>query len=198
MARNLANQTNVNPPSADFPSGRIRDDTGAGDGTPVDEALYGDIHQFFMKLARENGVVFNNLPESNFNTYQLYQALVNEIETRIGSDSSWISFALGGNWQEVVQSRYRLTKEDRLELRGQLRKNPGPATSGEIIFTLPAGFRPSVLKRIVVGPGSIAGGTNFIDIGTSGQVALSEMGVAFGQNLTNDTIFLDNVLVTLD
>jgi len=63
MARELANHTNVEAPSANFPRGRIKDDSGAGDGTPVDEKVYGDFHQFFAKLMADAGVVPNDLPE---------------------------------------------------------------------------------------------------------------------------------------
>jgi len=75
MARKLENQTNIEAPSAEFPSGRIKDDTGAGDGTPVEEKLYGDIHQFFAKLIRETGIVLNDLPDNVTNEFQLFQAL---------------------------------------------------------------------------------------------------------------------------
>jgi len=34
---------------ANWPDGRIKDDTGAGDGTSVNEYMYGDIQEFFYK-----------------------------------------------------------------------------------------------------------------------------------------------------
>jgi hypothetical protein len=74
MARNLANQTNVQAPSADYPNGRIKDDTGANDGTPVDESTYGDIHQLMMKFLRAASITPNNLPENESNGYQLFDA----------------------------------------------------------------------------------------------------------------------------
>lgn len=80
MARNLANQVNVDPPDGQFPSGRIRDNNGTGNGTPYDEAVYGDIHQFFMKLVRESGIVLNDLPDEEA-LNQLYNAFVSQIGT---------------------------------------------------------------------------------------------------------------------
>jgi hypothetical protein len=73
--RLLATKQNVQAPTPDFPFGRILDDTGLGDGTPVDEAVYGDMHQFFEKLLSDAGIAANGLPESNANGFQLNQAL---------------------------------------------------------------------------------------------------------------------------
>jgi len=75
MARNLENQTNVDAPSADYPSGRIRNDNGSGNGTPVTEKVYGDYHQFFSKIMRDTGVVPNDLPDNETNGFQLNEAL---------------------------------------------------------------------------------------------------------------------------
>ena len=44
--RNKSNLANI-VIDANYPYGRIKDNTGAGDGTPVNEFVYGDIHQFF-------------------------------------------------------------------------------------------------------------------------------------------------------
>ena len=74
MARDLQNQTNVIAPTSDYPSGRIKDDTGSNDGTPVDESLYGDIHQFFAKILREANIEPNGLPDNVSNGFQLFNA----------------------------------------------------------------------------------------------------------------------------
>jgi len=73
--RDLQNQTNVNPPTADYPNGQIRDDDGSGNGTPVDEAIYGDANQFLQKLARDAGITPNDLPDNTTNGFQLNEAL---------------------------------------------------------------------------------------------------------------------------
>lgn len=77
MARGIQNQTNVDAPNADFPSGRVRDDSapGSNDGTPANENLLGDIFQFFDQLMRGAGLTFNNLADSVTNGFQLYEAL---------------------------------------------------------------------------------------------------------------------------
>lgn len=60
---------------ANYPYGRIKDNTGTGDGTPVNEFTYGDIQQFFAKLITMAGIVPNDLPDNETNQYQTIQAL---------------------------------------------------------------------------------------------------------------------------
>lgn len=59
---------------ANYPDGRIRNNTGPGIGTPVNERVYGDIHEFFAKLMRLAGLTYNELPENETNGYQLIDA----------------------------------------------------------------------------------------------------------------------------
>jgi len=74
--RSLENKPNVTAPDADFPFGRIKDKVGSNPGTPVNEFVYGDIHQFFSKLMFESGLTPNELPESEYAGFQLMTALV--------------------------------------------------------------------------------------------------------------------------
>ena len=73
--RRLSTKTNVVTPDADFEFGRIQDENGSGNGTPVIELLYGDMHQFFEKLITDGGITANGLPEGTTNGYQLNDAL---------------------------------------------------------------------------------------------------------------------------
>ncbi|RDY57717.1 hypothetical protein [Flagellimonas nanhaiensis] len=76
MARDKKNQQNIdNSNLSDYPNGRIRDNSGAGNGTPVNEQVYGDIHEAFAKLMRLAGVVYNDLPDNESNGHQLVEAL---------------------------------------------------------------------------------------------------------------------------
>lgn len=59
-----------------YPSGRIKNNTGAGDGTPVNEEVYGDLHEMKDKLMRLYGISYNGLPDNEVNGYQLIDALV--------------------------------------------------------------------------------------------------------------------------
>lgn len=75
MARNLSNQQNVDGSDiAAYPNKRIRNNSGAGDGTPVDEAVYGDIHQLNAKMMREAKIQYNNQPDNEVTGNQLYEA----------------------------------------------------------------------------------------------------------------------------
>ena len=85
MARSLASKTNVTPPGGNYPYGRIKDNTGSGDGTPVDEGVYGDIHQFFERLMALTSTTANALPENTANTFQYITALIAFINTYVGS-----------------------------------------------------------------------------------------------------------------
>lgn len=75
MAIKLSSKSNTAAPNGDYPFGRIRDDDGTGNGTPVDTSVYGDFHQFFAKLASESGITLNNLPDNQTNGYQYIEAL---------------------------------------------------------------------------------------------------------------------------
>lgn len=75
MARILANQQNISAPDGDYLYGRIKDDDGTNDGTPVNEKVYGDIHQFFARLAAMAGITLNDLPDNEYSGFQFYEAL---------------------------------------------------------------------------------------------------------------------------
>lgn len=73
--RNLANQPNVNNSDpANYPDARIKDNDGLGNGTAVNEAVYGDIHANFSKMMRLYGINYNNLPDNETTGYQLIEA----------------------------------------------------------------------------------------------------------------------------
>lgn len=76
MARDKKLITNIdNSNLVDYPNGRIKDSTGAGDGTPVNEQIYGDIHEAFAKLMRLAGIPFSGLPDNELNSYQYIDAM---------------------------------------------------------------------------------------------------------------------------
>ncbi len=75
MARKLSAQPNVDMSDvANYPNGRIRNNDGSGNGTPVDEAVYGDIHQLKDKFMRDAKIDYNDLPDNESNGNQLYEA----------------------------------------------------------------------------------------------------------------------------
>lgn len=74
MAIKLENKVNVIAPDSDYPYGAIKDDSGAGDGTPIDVNTYGDFHQFFARFFAESGLVYNDLPDNDYTGFQYYEA----------------------------------------------------------------------------------------------------------------------------
>ena len=133
MARNLELQTNVDGASADYPSGKIRNDSGAGDGTPVSESLYGDVQQFFAKLLRDSGISPNNLPDNTTNGFQLNKALIGAV-----LDSDWTPLLLQVNWIEQKPVAYRING-GKVEFKGKITYTNLPI--GDIVIDLPAPIR---------------------------------------------------------
>ncbi len=79
-----------------YPNGRIKDNTGAGDGTPVNRLLYSDLHEFFAKIMRMAALTYNALPDNEGNGYQLVQALQalagkNDMLYTLNSDGTTVS-----------------------------------------------------------------------------------------------------------
>lgn len=67
--------TNVNNSDlVNYPDARIKDNNGSGNGTPVNERVYGDLHQTIAKLMRRFGITPNNLPDNETNGFQIVDA----------------------------------------------------------------------------------------------------------------------------
>ena len=88
MARSLASKTNVTAPGGNYPYGRVKDNTGSGDGTHVDENLLGDLIQYFEKLMALGGVTANGLPENSSDGFQYLTALINLISSYVSTGVS--------------------------------------------------------------------------------------------------------------
>lgn len=87
MAIALSTKTNVEAPSVDYPYGSIKDNTGLNDGTPVNRAVYTDMHQFFQRLLDQAGITANGLPDNATNTYQLFLALIANIRATFATET---------------------------------------------------------------------------------------------------------------
>ena len=57
-----------------YPGGRIKDNTGSGNGTGVNEKVYGDLHQAIAKLMRLYGISPTGLPDNETNGFQIIEA----------------------------------------------------------------------------------------------------------------------------
>lgn len=74
--RALKDNLNIdNSDLLNYPDGRIKDNTGAGNGTAVNERTKGDWHQAIAKLMRDYDIVPNGLPDNVTNGYQIVDAL---------------------------------------------------------------------------------------------------------------------------
>lgn len=83
MALDIVDKPNTDGPDGTYPYGKIRDNTGAGNGTPVNTEVYGDFHQFFARLMAIAGIVANGLPDNSVNGFQLFTALSTYISSLI-------------------------------------------------------------------------------------------------------------------
>jgi hypothetical protein len=74
----LENKQNVLAPNSTYPYGNIKDNPGDGTGTPVNTAVYADLHQFFASLAAlAQGTGYftpNGLPDNDVNGFQYLEA----------------------------------------------------------------------------------------------------------------------------
>ena len=55
-------QSNANVDNSDptnYPDGRLKDNTGTGNGTPVNRSVYSDIHSNISKMMRLYGIIFD-------------------------------------------------------------------------------------------------------------------------------------------
>lgn len=86
MARNLSSQSNVDTPSSDYPSGRIRNKNNSANppivGTPIIEEIYGDIVEFFQKLLRLGDIAPNDIPDNETNGHQLITGLSSYVDAK--------------------------------------------------------------------------------------------------------------------
>lgn len=73
--RSITVLPNTEAPDSDFPYGRFKNTVGANAGTRVNESMVGDWAQFFAKIMDEAGITPNELPDSEYSGWQLFEAL---------------------------------------------------------------------------------------------------------------------------
>lgn len=155
MAIKLTSKENTEAVSTAYPFGNIKDDTGSGDGTPVDKAVYADFHQFFEKLMNAAGVTHNNLPDNQTNGFQLFDAL-----KKIILDSMQ-----GEDWHQISTFSYRKGKDGFVYTKGYIKFNES--------ITLPSGYRPAS-QQIVHSSGmdqsGVASNSIYIYINADGTI----------------------------
>lgn len=127
MSKVLANIVNTIPPDADYPNGGIMDDTGSGDGTPVNSDVYSDIVQFFQKLLISAGITANDDPDNAANGYQLLEALnyrFSNLKTKIIVIQDWNMYMTGGGTAvDIKNVAHGLNLAEIKEVTGFIRRD---------------------------------------------------------------------------
>lgn len=77
--KRITDKENHDIVSSTWPYGKIRDDSGANDGTPVNADVYQDHHQFFEKLMDDNLETPSGQLDNSVNGFQLNDALTRQI-----------------------------------------------------------------------------------------------------------------------
>jgi hypothetical protein len=150
MAIRLQIKPNVLAPVFPFSYGRIKDNPGDNTGTPVNEYVYGDFHQFFAALLSAGSITPNDLPENGSNGYQYNQALYNitNLQTDffhiVGSNfleppfqNSFATSTLGGSGGVGYK---KCLKTNRVFFKGAFQRATEANTT--VAFTLPVAYRP--------------------------------------------------------
>ena len=130
MARDklsLQEQIDNSDPS-NYLNGRIKDNTGAGGGTPVNERVYGDIHQFFAKLMNLAGLGFTGLPENEKNGYQYIESLrnlatKNDLSYNLSKDGSILTLPIRLSTvadNEIIRAKATFDKGSETSIKGTL------------------------------------------------------------------------------
>ena len=151
MATNKLLAPNIdNSDPTNYPDGRIRDNTGAGNGTPVNRLIYGDLHEFFAKLMRLAEIEYSGVPDNEANGYQLVDALVsiagkNDFITSLNSLSGIIQVprkltTLKLNESLVCLAAFNYTSETQIKGSGAILKN----------VNVPSSFKAGDYVRLVV------------------------------------------------
>jgi hypothetical protein len=193
MARKISDTINTVPPSTHYRYGAIRDRdetvNPVVEGTPMTEAIHGDITQFFAGLMSDAGFTYNGVPDPAvedeedelFPPRQLIEALVAKIlgvvSTPISQalvEEAWIYPTLTTPWKTTVSDkqlfRYKKDVFGYLLIEGVIYDG----TDGDNIFTLPVGYRPNKRHEIAglcIASGGI--GVGLIRIESTGLISMS-------------------------
>jgi len=191
MARSLENKENVEPVDSDYPYGRIKDNTGSDNGTPINEDVYGDFHQFFARMFAESGLTYNELPDNDYSGFQYYEAL----KTLVGNifNIEWVDIAGTVGFQNgwlnhgfpYQSARYRIEGKY-LVLSGEI----VGTTSNNVAFALPVA--PIQIYNCVVASGTTPVYVCVLVVSTIGEVTVYNTGG--GATLVS----LDGVRIPLD
>lgn len=137
MARDKSKLQNINlSDPSNYLNGRIKDNTGSGNGTPVNERVYGDFHQTMAKLMSLAGLVYNDLPDNETNGYQLVESIKqlaskNDYNYELSSSNGFLTLPVRVNKlqiNEIIRAKAGVNKGAETSLRGTLDNNTKAVT----------------------------------------------------------------------
>jgi len=150
--RKLEDQTGVEAPSMDYPSGRV-----VNEETLISEEINGDIIQFWQYLKRHQSLTENGNPDNMSNGFQMVEIFIGFVTDMMWEDNTFHEVLTGdyGTYFDVVLTSpddlnlaYRKTRSGYIEFRGMAKPNTGSIPNAQELFTLPSGYRPDTEVRI--------------------------------------------------
>lgn len=137
----LLEKPNVQPADSEFPFGDIKDKTMSESGTPVNKEVYGDMHQFFMKMMSESGISPNNQFDNEYNGWQLWEALVHACANRRNYQRFYVKLSQTSTNAPTVNYQ----AENDLDVSG----TTSYTSVGDYKITFPAGTFPDNTKVFI-------------------------------------------------
>jgi len=146
--RQITDQDNYVAPGGQYPYGRLKNDSGAFDGTTCNENLLGDLFQFVMKMMDQAGITPNGIPDNASSGYQIFDAYRGGF---FGDLIDVTSYATGWQDNSTDPLKFRKVGSKTVTIRGKTSNvTPSGFTSDKDIFTLPVGYRPAKDRKFVV------------------------------------------------
>lgn len=178
----LINKPNITASDSEYPYGNIRDRNGAIAGTPGNVEVYADMHQFFEKLVDESSVTANNLPDNEYNGWQLWEAL----QDRIYNEREYNRFYI-----KISQSGTSAPTIDR-QIKNDLGSSPVASYVGVGTYDLTFGsgvFGADTTKLMKWAEVNSGGSTTYIRITTSTAMRLNtyDGSGTLANNILNET-----------
>jgi hypothetical protein len=160
------------PIDGDYPYGDIKDDDGTNDGTDMDTTSFGDIFQFFMRLA-DKGIglgAINHLPDNAYSGFQLFQSFLNLTAGTLVQNT--IALLNGFTLQSSQKAQYRVDGMGNVFINANI-TTPGAQIQWGL---LPAALWPKYTKQFIVPCNPYSGQTNYANcqIRTDGTLVVSD------------------------
>ena len=209
MARNKATLQNIdlsNP--SDYLNGRIKDNTGSGDGTPVNERVYGDFHQLVAKLMNLSGLAFNNLPENETNGYQFIDSLrnlasKNDLNYELGKSGTNLTLPIRLGKvtnNEIFRAKATFDKGSETSLIGTLDNSNKSVTylgdfkENEYVRLINTTASVLIIREVdAFNLGAIVEELNYLKAATQAQENAGTLNTKATTPLTNKTVFTKRV-----